>query len=79
VVTEKGYNDETVTLAQILFAGSLADAEYRSDWDEALIRCFSIEDMSYDNFKIAVENEFGVCTDYNVPLIDYFGESSLEV
>ena len=28
VVTEKGYNDETVTLAQILFAGSLADSCY---------------------------------------------------
>ena len=49
VVSEKGYNDETVTLAQILFAGSLADAEYRSDWDEAIIRCFTIEDMSYAN------------------------------
>lgn len=79
VVTEKGYNEETVTLAQILFAGSLADAEYRSDWDEALIRCLTIEDMTYDNFKTAVENEFGVCTDYNVPLMDYFAAVGSEV
>jgi hypothetical protein len=79
VVSEKGYNDETVTLAQILFAGSLADAEYCSDWDDALIRCFAIEDMNYDNFKLAVEREFGVCTDYNVPLMDYFAAVGSEV
>lgn len=79
VVSEKGCNEETVTLAQILFAGSLADAEYRSDWDEALIRCLTIEDMTFDNFKTAVENEFGVCVDYNVPLIDYFAVVSSEV
>lgn len=58
---------------------SLADAEYRSDWDEAIIRCFTIEDMSYDNFKLAVESEFGVCTDYNVPLMDYFAVVGSEV
>ena len=79
VVSEKGYNDETVTLAQILFAGSLADAEYCSDWDDALIRCFAIEDMNYDNFKLSVEREFGVCTDYNVPLMDYFAAVGSEV
>lgn len=79
VVSEKGYNDETVTLAQILFAGSLADAEYCSDWDDALIRCFSIEDMNYDNFKLSVEREFGVCVDYNVPLMDYFAAVGSEV
>lgn len=79
VVSEKGYNDETVTLAQILFAGSLADAEYCSDWDDALIRCFSIEDMNYDNFKLSVEREFGVCIDYNVPLMDYFAAVGSEV
>ena len=79
VVSEKGYNDETVPLAQILFAGSLADAEYCSDWDDALIRCFSIEDMNYDNFKLSVEREFGVCTDYNVPLMDYFAAVGSEV
>ena len=58
---------------------SLADAEYCSDWDDALIRCFAIEDMNYDNFKLAVEREFGVCTDYNVPLMDYFAAVGSEV
>ena len=79
VIKDEGLNDETVALAQILYAGSLADAEYRSDWDEALIRCFTIEDMSYDNFKLTVENEFGVCVDYNVPLIEYFSVMTAEV
>ena len=79
VLSEQGYNDETIIFAQILYAGSLADAEYCSDWDKALIRCFTIDDMSYDNFKLTVENEFGVCTDYNVLLMDYFAAVSMEV
>ena len=35
--------------------------------------------MNYDNFKLAVEREFGVCTDYNVPLMDYFAAVGSEV
>ena len=79
VAVDNKFNEESVIVAQILYAGSLADAEYRPDWDEALIRCFTIEDMSYDNFKLAVESEFGVCTDCNVPLMDYFAAVGSEV
>lgn len=79
VANENNMNEETIMVAQILFAGSLADAEYRSDWDEALVRCLTIENMSYDNFKLAVENEFGVCIDHNVPLMDYFAAVGSEV
>ena len=64
---------------EAIYAGSIADAEYRSDWAEALIRCMSIEDMTFDNFKLAVDKEFGVCIDYNAPLFDYFHDRDQEV
>ena len=38
-VSESELDDESVIVAQLLYAGSIADAEYRSDWAEALIRC----------------------------------------
>lgn len=81
IATAKAHSldDESVVVAQILYAGSLADAEYRPDWAEALIRCMTIEDMSFDNLKLIVENEFGVCIDYNVPLIEYFAAKNAEV
>lgn len=72
VADEAGLSEEKIIVAQILYAGSLANAEYRADWSDALIRCMTVEDWSYDGFKLAVEAEFGVCIDYNVPLIEYF-------
>ena len=71
-VSESELDDESVIVAQLLYAGSIADAEYRSDWAEALVRCMAIENMTFDNFKLAVDKEFGVCIDYNQPLFDYF-------
>ena len=78
-VSESELDDESVIVAQLLYAGSIADAEYRSDWADALIRCMSIEDMTFDNFKLAVDKEFGVCIDYNAPLFDYFHDRDQEV
>lgn len=65
-------SDEKIVVAQILYAGSIADAEYRSDWSDALIRCLSIDDWNYDSLKMSVEYEFGVSLDYNVPIKAYF-------
>lgn len=75
---EAGLSEEKIIVAQILYAGSLADAEYRADWADTLVRCMTVEDWSYDTFKLAVEAEFGVCLDYNVPLIDYFEAARVE-
>ena len=77
--TDAGLDEETAIVAQILYAGSLADAEYHSDWDEVLIRCVTVEDWSFDNLKLAVQDEFGVCIDYNLPLIEYFEAKQAEV
>lgn len=79
VATENNLNEETTMVAQILYAGSLADAEYRSDWEEALIHCMTVEDWTFDHLKLVVQNEFGVCIDYNLPLIEYFEARQAEV
>jgi hypothetical protein len=78
-VSESELSAEETIAAQILYAGSLADAEYLADWGEALIRCMKTENMTYDNFKIAVEAEFGVSIDGNVPLQEYFEAIGTEV
>ncbi|MBQ7293237.1 MAG: hypothetical protein IJW79_05800 [Clostridia bacterium] len=79
VASEAELSIEETVAAQILYAGSLADAEYRADWSEALIRCMKTENKTYDNFKIAVETEFGVSIDGNVPLQEYFEAIGTEV
>ena len=79
VASEAELSAEETVAAQILYAGSLADAEYRADWDEALIRCMKTENITYDNFKIAVEAEFGVSIDGNIPLQEYFEAIGTEV
>lgn len=65
-------SDEKIVVAQIIYAGSIANAEYRSDWSDALIRCLSIDNWNYDSLKTSVEYEFGVSLDYNEPIKAYF-------
>ena len=72
-------DEERIHLAQLIYAGSLADAEYRADWAEALIGCLSVEDLTFDTLKLAVEAEFGVCLDGNVPVQNYFETKNTEV
>ena len=72
-------DEERIHLAQLIYAGSLADAEYRADWAEALIGCLSVEDWTFDTLKLAVEAEFGVCLDGNVPVQNYFETRNTEV
>lgn len=79
VAQENGFNDEKTIVAQILYAGSLANAEYRADWKDALIKCFAVTEWTYDSFKQAVETEFGVSIDYNVPIQEYFSSIENEV
>ena len=79
VTREANLSEEKIIVAQIVYAGSVADAEYRSDWADALVKCLSIEDWSYDNLKLAVEAEFGVCLDNNVSIQEYFEALDAEV
>lgn len=79
VVDEAELAEEHIIVAEILFAGSLADAAYRSDWAEALVRCMTIEEMNYDGLRSVVQIEFGVDIQTNVPLQDYFDAIGSEV
>ena len=72
-------DEERIHLAQLIYTGSLADAEYRADWAEALIGCLSVEDRTFDTLKLAVEAEFGVSLDGNVPVQNYFETKNTEV
>ena len=77
--SEAELSEAKIIVAQIVYAGSIADAEYRPDWADALVKCLFIEDWSYDNLKLAVESAFGVCLDYNVPIQEYFASLDMEV
>lgn len=77
--SEAELSEEKIIVAQIVYAGSIANAEYRPDWADALVKCLFIEDWSYDNLKLAVESAFGVCLDYNVPIQEYFASLDAEV
>ena len=78
VTSNADFSIEYSIVAQMLYAGSIADAEYLSDWSEALLRCFEIEAFTYDNFKLAVEQEFGVSIDHNQALIECFEVKNTE-
>ncbi len=72
VAQSNGFDEEKTMVAEILYAGSLANAEYRSDWKDALVRCLSVEEWNYESLKPVVEMEFGVTLDHNVPIQEYF-------
>ncbi len=79
VADEAGFDEEKITGAQILYIGSLANAEYLHNWKDALIKCLSIVQWDFDTLKLAAEKEFGVMLDYNVPMQEYFEAMKGEV
>ena len=74
-----GLTDDQIQMAQLLYLGSLADAEYRSDWSSALVNCLTTDHLTYDVLKLSVMDAFGVCIDYNTPLRQYFESKNMEV
>lgn len=72
-------DEERIYVAQMLYAGSLANAEYRPDWAEAIVKCLSVEDWNFDSLKYAVETEFGVSLDHNVLVRAYFDARNEEM
>ena len=79
VCKEASLDDERIQVAQLVYVGSLADAAYRADWDDTLIRCLSVENWTFDDLKLAVETEFGVSLDGNVPVQYHFEMKNMEV
>ena len=72
-------DEERIYVAQLIYVGSLADAEYRADWAEKLVKCLSVEDWRFDPLKLAVEASFGVSLDGNVPVQNHFETKNTEV
>ena len=72
-------DEERIYVAQLIYVGSLADAEYRADWADELVKCLSVEDWRFDPLKLAVETSFGVSLDGNVPVQNYFETRNTEV
>ena len=67
-----GYGEKEIVVAQLLYAGSLAECEYRHDWLDALRQCVSRErEMSADELRRAVQLTFDVDIANNVALMDY--------
>ena len=67
-----GYGEKEIVVAQLLYADSLAECEYRQDWLDALRQCFSRErEMSADELRRAVQLTFDIDIANNVALMDY--------
>ena len=72
---KKNMDEETIIAAQILYAASLADTEYRATLIDGLVRCFAdnalndiilLNDRAYEIFGVNIED--------NVPLMEYLNE-----
>ena len=67
-----GYGEKELIIAQLLYAGSLSETEYRNDLIEAMRECISCErEQSIEELKVSVQNVFDVNIEDNVALIDY--------
>ena len=69
---ENDMNETYISVAQMLYAGTLADAQYKPNWQASLLKCFALKTFTYDAFNTAVKQEFGVGIDSNLPLQEYF-------
>ena len=72
---KKNMDEETIIAAQILYAASLADTEYRATLIDDLVHCFAdnalndiilLNDRAYEIFGVNIED--------NVPLMEYLNE-----
>lgn len=72
---KKNIDDETIIAAQILYAASLADTEYRATLIDDLVLCFA-DDAMYNItvFNDKVYQVFGINIEDNVPLMEYLNE-----
>lgn len=67
-----GYGEKEIVIAQLLYAGSLSETEYRYDLIEAIRGCVSVEEEpTIEKLKLDVQATFDVNIEDNVALIDY--------
>lgn len=75
-----GYGEKEIITAQLLYAGSLCEIEYRYDLMECIRECIpSDKEISIEELAVNVQNTFDVNIEDNVALIDYLeGVTSYE-
>lgn len=67
-----GYGEKELVIAQLLYAGSLSETEYRYDLIEAMRSCISCEqEQTPEELLLAVRIVFDVNIEDNVALMDY--------
>lgn len=72
---KKNIDDETIIVAQIFYAASLADTEYRATLIDDLVLCFADNAMyNITVFNDKVYQVFGINIEDNVPLMEYLNE-----
>lgn len=68
-----GYNNHEIVLAQLLYAGTLTAADYRSDFLEVMMRCIPKDKLySIEELRTSVINEFNVDIMNNLIISNYF-------
>ena len=71
-MSTNGYGEKDIIVAQLLYAGSLAQCEYRQDLMDGIYQCISVErERSIDELKEDVQRFFGVNIEDNIALIEY--------
>lgn len=72
VVKEAGLSDQHARLAQLLYAYSLANSNYKANWGACLIECIGAEQLTFLSLKEAVNAQFEADIAGNTALMDYF-------
>jgi hypothetical protein len=73
-----GYNNHDIVLAQLLYAGYIADTTYRADYISTLMRCIpKNESYTYDDLRAAVLEEFGADISGRRIVKDYLDGNSI--
>jgi len=79
-MSDFGYGEKEIIVAQLLYTGSLAEIEYRHDLLEVIRQCIPLEvEPSIEEFKLKVQNCFDVNIEDNIALMDYLeGQTAYE-
>ena len=71
-MSDFGYGEKEIVIAQLLYSGSLAETEYRFDLVEAIRTCIhSNVEPTIEELKASVQENFDVNIEDNVALLDY--------
>ncbi len=67
-----GASDFNICLAELVYCGFLADAEYRADWLETVKTVFTASDIKYETLRDTLLDEFGFDIYSNQLISNYY-------